>query len=53
MKMYETKAKNLEMDVEKYQSQVIEQEIQIDESAAKIAEIEEKYEKERIAHHQA
>ena len=53
MKMYETKAKNLEMDVEKYQSQVIEQEIQIDESAAKIVEIEEKYEKERIAHHQA
>merc|ERR1712083_204447 len=51
-KMYESKAKNLEMEMEKYQSQVIGQEIQIDENVTKIAEIQEKYEKERTTHQQ-
>ena len=52
-KSYESKIKSLEMERDKYESQGIDQEIQIRNSKSKVEHLQQKYEKECGAHQQA
>ena len=52
-KSYESKIKSLEMERDKYESQGIDQEIQIKNSKSKVEHLQQKYEKECGAHQQA
>ena len=52
-KTYESKIKSLEMERDKYESQGIDQEIQIRNSKSKVEHFQQKYEKECGAHQQA